>query len=152
MLGNADGGARLAGLTNMGKELAAASTMLGVAGRRHIFDDWQHAFLAARFISLIHGDGGAQNSGADAGRSRVRQALHRAVLAEGAMEHGEDHVDFGLRAGLGQNRPRAPLAVEVDKVFDCLVFLAIQAGQNRLGRAYRDFVLPGSSAVKHGYS
>ena len=121
---------------------------------RHIFDDRQHAFLTDTFHHLlIHGDGGAEHARAHVGQvGQFEQALHGAIFAEGAVQHGEDHVDFRVRAGLGQDRARAPLAVLVDKVFDRLVLLGIQAGHDRLGRAHRDFVLAGASAVDDGYS
>src|ERR1019366_10620339 len=53
---------------------------------------------------------------------------------------------------LGQNRPRAPLALLVYEVLDLLVFFRIQPGKDGLGRTDLDCVLAGAAAVNHGYS
>ena len=54
---------------------------------------------------LVHRGGGAEHAGADVGDvGQLKQALDGAVLAEGAVQHGEDNVQRGGErvAGLGE--------------------------------------------------
>jgi hypothetical protein len=68
------------------------------------------------------------------------------------VQDGEDHVDFGLRARLGQDGARAPLALFIDKVPDYLVLGWVEALDYGLGGAQGDFVLAAAAAVDHGYA
>ena len=53
---------------------------------------------------LVHGGGGAEDAGADVGDvGELEEALDGAVLAEGAVEDGEDDVDvLAEGSGLGE--------------------------------------------------
>jgi hypothetical protein len=78
-----------------------------LARHRHVVYNRQHPFRTDTFHHLlVHGDGGGQHARADVGQAgQFQQALHRAVLAEGAVQHREDHVDFRVRARFGQDGP-----------------------------------------------
>ena len=96
-LGNADGRPEIGGLDEHGKRQAAARIhdVRAIARHRHIIDNRQHAFPADTLHHLlIHGDGGRHHARADVGQvGQFEQTLHGAVLAEGAVQDGEDHVD-----------------------------------------------------------
>src|SRR5208283_1906775 len=79
------------------------------------------------------------------------QPLHGAILAEGAMQHRKDHVDFRLRLRLGQDGPRRPLTVPTDKVFRNLVLIPIQASRHGTRGAHRDLMFPTAPAVDDRY-
>ena len=147
---------RLAGLTNTGKakRLATASASRQSRAQRDVVYHRQQAFPADTLHHLlIHADGGGHHARAHVGQvGQLQQALHRAVLAEGAVQDGEDHVDLGLRARLGQDGARAPLAVLVDEVLQNLVPGGVDARHDGLGRADRNLVLAAAAAVNDGDS
>ena len=147
---------RFAGLTNMGNgSRAQISSDVGLAARGdHVVHHRQHPFLADTFHHLlVHGDGRRHHARADIRQVRqLEQALHRAVLAEGPVQHGEDDVDFRLRARLGQDRLGQPLALLIDKVFDPLVFRGIQRVHDGARRTHRHLMLAAAAAIDDGNS
>ena len=156
-LGNADGGAEVGGLDEHREGQFRGRSRRRSAWPRvsdHVFDNRQHPFPADTFHHLlVHGDGRRHDARADVGQvGEFEQALHGAVLAEGAVQDGEDHVDVRLGARFGQDRLGAPLALLVDEVLDGLVPGGIEAGEDGVGRTHGDFVLAGAAAVDYGYS
>ena len=146
----------MAGLTNIGKGRRAqgCGDVRILARHRHVVYNRQHPFHTDTFHHLlVHGDGGGQHAGAHVGEiGEFEQALHRAILAEGAVQDRKDHVDFRLGARFGQDRLRAPLALFVDKVLDYLVLSGVHPLHDGFRRIDGHFVLAAAAAVKDGYS
>src|SRR6185503_869684 len=91
-----------------------------------------------------------QHARADVGQAgQFEQSLDGSILAEGAVQYGKDDIDAGIGAGLGGNRPRIPMTVGTDKDALDFVLPAIQARDDRFGRAQRDLVLAATSSVKN---
>src|SRR5204863_6185778 len=70
----------------------------------------------------------------------------------GAVQHGEDHVDIGVRAGLRQNGTGFPAAVLANQIAHHFVALGFQRGDNGFGRAQRDLMLATAASINHGYA
>src|SRR5581483_7790736 len=72
-----------------------------------VLDDGQSGGTKQRFHDvLVHARGGAEHARADVGYvGELEQSLDGAVLAEGAMQHGKNHVDIdGAVAGAAGER------------------------------------------------
>src|SRR5206468_883945 len=56
---------------------------------------------------LVHADGGAEDARANKRQTgKIKQSLNRAVFAEGAVHHGENHVDALAAAAAVQSYER----------------------------------------------
>jgi hypothetical protein len=98
---------------------------------------------------LVHRNGGRQNAAANVGQFRhLQQSLHGSVLAEGAVQDGEDYIDSGVRTGLRGERRGIPLAVFPNEDFRNGIAVWIQRAPDRFGRAYRYLVLSGAPAIE----
>ena len=122
---------------------------------RHVFDNRQHTFLADTLHHLlVHGDGGRHDARADVGQvGQFEQSLHGAVLAEGAVQDGEDHVDVRdarpARAGsaAGSHLPCWSMKYSIFSYLS-----GSSAVHDGLRRAHRDFVLAAAAAIDDGNS
>ena len=105
----------------------------------------------------------AEHARADVGHAgELEQALHRAVLAEGAVQHREHDVDVRDRgrhllagqalAALERLRasPEAPVARPVDLHRDDLVAGPLERGDHARSRGERDRVLARAAAEDDG--
>jgi len=154
-LGNPHRRAEVGGLDEHGERQVRAGRRIEPFPRQHhVVYNRQHPFLTDTFHHLlIHGDGRRQHARADVGQGgQLEQPLHRAVFAEGSVQDGKHHVDLGLRAGLGQDGPGAPLAFAVDEVLDLLVLRGVHGVHDGARRPHGYVVLPGAAAVDDGYS
>ena len=102
---------------------------------------------------LVHRQRRSQHTRADVRElGQFEQTLHGAILAEGAVQHGEDHVDARVGARLGEDGARVPPAVLTDEESQDLVLLRVHRGDDRFGGTKGDFVLAAAAAVEYRYS
>ena len=100
-----------AGLTKQGQPKRASIGAVGLAHGDEI-DDGQ-AFPDPEFLGhlLVHADCRAEDARSHVGEVRaLQEALNGAVLAEGAVEHGEDEIagqGFDAARGRHRDEPRA---------------------------------------------
>jgi hypothetical protein len=99
---------------------------------------------------LVDADRRGKHAGADVGHvEQLEQALHRAVLAERAVQHGPDDVAAQqATARLERDRPALvrPAAVAGETQVDHLVARLGQAGAHRGRRVQRHVVLARAAA------
>ena len=68
------------------------------------------------------------------------------------MQDGEDHIDVGLSARLGQDGPWVPFTVWVDKVFNLFVLGGVHPLHDGFGGTDRDLVLATAAPIHDGYA
>src|SRR5580704_7705761 len=107
-LDDADGGAEVGGLDEEREAQRGGGFLEEVAGPGGAVGDAPGGDGEAVVVedrlgdALVHADGGGENAGADVGDAeRLEVALDDAVLAEGAVQHGEDDRIGGGRREAG---------------------------------------------------
>ena len=105
---------------------------------------------------LVHRQRGTEHAGANVRHvEHLEQALHRAVFAEGAVQHGEHHVAAERTALAGRDGDDGavgcrPDAIARDRDAHDLEARGIESCGNALRRAERHVVLRGAAAAEHG--
>src|SRR6185437_10082682 len=98
-------------------------------------------------------NGGREHVAADVGKvGELEETLDRAVFTERAMEDGEYDIDIGMRAGLGDDGARRPVAVLVDQEACDFVAFGVHRRGDGFGGAQGDLVLTAAASIDKRYT